>query len=306
MDDKLAPFLTDQLCAQNKASLKMESSESGLVVLRNVRFPTEFAACDFNGDGAVSFFCEQPDAQGNYFWGACIFDGTPEPANDRAERECYQSCHVQAGVHAGQVCSERTTFAAFGQYVVELSPPGLASSGLDDSLPRRSQLVTVPGDPGGSVRVTGYAPGDELALSCTGDAHYRPGAGLVTAGAGDPLLAFPAWRRLTLGPGETSVAFSGAGAAVTCSVGRNVHSIINLVTKDAVPELNPDCRADDPDPALAAQCVALRAATFDVTGHLRQVQPARPRWLVTPRYAEDLCCHPGPGLSCPAPIKPCP
>jgi hypothetical protein len=36
------------------------------------------------------------------------------------------------------------------------------------------------------------------------------------------------------------------------------------------------------------------------------VQPARPRWLVTPRYADDLCCHPGPGLSCPAPIKPCP
>ena len=40
-------------------------------------------------------------------------------------------------------------------------------------------------------------------------------------------------------------------------------------------------------------------------GHLRQVQPARPRWVMLPRDQDDLCCHPAAGLSCPKPIKQC-
>jgi hypothetical protein len=66
-----------------------------------------------------------------------------------------------------------------------------------------------------------------------------------------------------------------------------------------------DCREDDPNEERATQCRYLHAATFDITGHLRQVSAARPRWMVLPRDLDDLCCHPGPDMQCPAPIRPC-
>jgi hypothetical protein len=49
----------------------------------------------------------------------------------------------------------------------------------------------------------------------------------------------------------------------------------------------------------------MHSVTFDVVGHLRQIQPARPRWMVMPRDADDLCCHPGTDGQCPRPIKAC-
>jgi hypothetical protein len=110
---------------------------------------------------------------------------------------------------------------------------------------------------------------------------------------------------LTLGDQATTVALLSTGEAATCSVGLNVHSRLNLITKDAVPQLNIDCRVDATDADATAQCRALQAATFDIIGHLRHIQPARPRWAIVPRTADDLCCHPGPGLDCPKPIKTC-
>ena len=80
----------------------------------------------------------------------------------------------------------------------------------------------------------------------------------------------------------------------------------NTFSKDALPELLPDCRLDDPDAARAKQCQYLRGARFDVIGHLRHLQPGRPRWAILPRDADDICCRPGPGLECPRPVKPCP
>jgi hypothetical protein len=77
------------------------------------------------------------------------------------------------------------------------------------------------------------------------------------------------------------------------------------VFRDALPDLVLDCREDDADAARAANCKALHAATFDIVGHLRQVQAARPRWTVLPRDADDICCHPGPGLDCPAQVQKC-
>jgi hypothetical protein len=75
---------------------------------------------------------------------------------------------------------------------------------------------------------------------------------------------------------------------------------------DAVPGLKLACNPNDADPAAAQQCRFLQGARYDLTGHLRQVQPARPRWMIIPRDLDDLCCRPGPGLQCPDPIKPCP
>jgi hypothetical protein len=114
--------------------------------------------------------------------------------------------------------------------------------------------------------------------------------------------------RHTLAPGETKVAVVAEGAPVTdakCSIAINPRVRMNLVTKDAIPDLDPDCREDDPDADKALNCRALHGATFDVVGHLRQVQPARPRWVILPRDADDVCCRPAPGLGCPKPIKQC-
>lgn len=309
MDDVAEPYLTDQLCGHSKRNLKMESLESALVQIKNARLPTELANCDFNGDGTVPFFCEQPDSSGTYVWGSCAF-GEVEPNIDRQERECHQACALGTGPHAGRVCSEAATFESFGQYVVELGMPGFASAGLDDSIPQRFQLVSVPalpldGGAGSPVRVSGFSPKDEVAIACTGDVRYRAAAPTQDVEPGDPVLPANTALPLALGDRQTSVALLSTGEALRCSVGLNVHSRINVITKDAVPQLTVDCRVDDADAERAAQCRALRGATFDITGHLRHIQPARPRWAIVPRSPDDLCCHPGPGLTCPKPIQIC-
>jgi hypothetical protein len=157
----------------------------------------------------------------------------------------------------------------------------------------------------GSTRVGGFVAGQDVAIACDTDVHYKQGTSSVLASAADPVLAANTWVRLVFSGVDTSVAFFSAGNAGRCSVGLNSRGRINLLTSDAVPQLTPDCSLTDPDEAKATQCKYLRGATFDIIGHLRHVQPARPRWMVIPRYADDVCCHPGKGLSCPTPIKPC-
>lgn len=326
-DNAAPPFLTDQLCGQNRRNLKMESLESGLVKLTQLRFPDEFVNCDFDANGSVPFFCEQRDQDGNWFWGSCAF-GEVEPENDRLERECTQSCVLGVGDHWGKVCSEERTFTGFGQYVVELAPAGPGAVGLDDSLPARfastevvREEVSDAGFPDGGAMLTdggvprtfsltGYGAGIEVAIICTAPTRFRPT--LQTdkrpIDANDRLLGANEIVRhsFALNGSENTVLFGAdTSAPAQCSVGWNSKARINLVTKDALPELNPNCRTDDPDDDKAQQCRYLHAATFDVTGHLRHVQPARPRWLVLPRAPDDVCCHPGPGLQCPRPVKPC-
>jgi hypothetical protein len=311
-DDNPVPFLTDQLCGHNRRNLKLESLESGLVVLRHVRFPEVFESCDFSGDGTVPFFCESRDPAGQWLWASCDFENA-EPEAERRERECHQSCVLGVGPQAGKVCSELSTFAGFGQYVVELGPAGPAWAGLDDSLPSRIQAVTAPGAvgqdggaaPGASVRANTFGAGVEVALVCDQPARYRLGDAAVTAGPADALLSAGQILRVVPGATDSAVAFAAVGASARCAVGLNSRARLNLLTKDAIPQLNVNCRTDDPDDDAAAQCRALRGATFDVTGHLRHVQPARPRWLVIPRGPDDVCCHPGPGLECPKPLAKC-
>lgn len=302
MDDTLAPYLTDILCGHNRRNMKMESLESSLVRIRNVRFPTTFKNCDFNANASVPFFCESRSEAGDWFWGTCSFDA-PEPETDRVERECLQECVLGTGPYAGTVCSEAATFRGFGQFVVEMASPGPRAAGLDDSLPARALAAAL--TPGTSVLATGFGATAEVAITCTAPAHYRFGDAAVTASDADPLLSPGELLRHVFVGTETSVAFKGT-AAGTCSVGQNAKARINLITKDAVPELNPACSEDDADADRAQQCRNLHGATFDVVGHLRHVQPARPRWAVIPRAPDDLCCRPGPGLGCPRPIQPCP
>lgn len=349
-DDVAEPFLTDQLCGHNRRNMKMESLESGLVQIRNVRFPRAFENCDFNGDGTVPFYCESRDQDGNWNWASCDFENV-EPDAERAERLCTQDCVLGAGKHLGAVCSELSTFRGFGQFVVELGPAGPAWAGLDESLPNRFRQVLAPvltppdggldggldggdvtdggdadaglpdgGTPDGgadagvadagtfgpvSVRVPTFGAGVEVAVVCDRPARFRLGDDLVVAGPADGLLAQGAIERLTPTGGQTSIAFLAATDPARCWVGESSRARINLLTRDALPQLNVNCREDDPDADDAAQCQALHAATFDIIGHLRHIQPARPRWMVIPRSPFDVCCHPGPGLDCPRPVAKC-
>ena len=75
----------------------MESLESGVVRVRNVRLPTVFRNCDFNSDGAVPFFCEGKDALGLWAWGNCDISGGPDP--DAAERACHIECVTSQGAN---------------------------------------------------------------------------------------------------------------------------------------------------------------------------------------------------------------
>jgi len=304
-DDTLEPFLTDALCGHNRRNLKMEANESGLVRMRNVRFPTTFKNCDQNSDQSVPFFCEQTDMTGAWVWGSCAF-GEVEPPQEQVERVCNHDCVVGMGAHANQICTEESTFIGFGQFVVELTPPGLPGTRADSSLKSRYQEIPVATVT--TSHATAYTEGSPVAIVCNTPARYRFGDG-TSVTATDPLIEAGQLVRHVLGPGETKVAIIAEGMpeipSPKCSIAKDPRTRMNLVTKDAVPDLDPNCREDDPDADDAANCRALHAATFDVIGHLRHVQPARPRWVVLPRDADDICCRPAPGLSCPKPIKQC-
>jgi hypothetical protein len=241
----------------------------------------------------VPFFCAY---QGN--WTYC---STPDPAAE--EQQCNIDCSVGQGEFAGKLCSEKSQYDGFGQFVVELAGPGPTAQGYDDTLTSRIQTVNV--SAAASKPSQGYGQGDELRVWCDTAVHLRYGDGSVAATGTDTALAANTLDAHVLAAGESTVSLIADGAAGTCKVARNPHVRILLTTRDAVPDLEVNCDPNDANADKALQCQELHAARFDVTGHLRQVQPARPRWQVLPRDTDDLCCHPGPGMDCPKPIKAC-
>lgn len=293
LENVFNPYITDILCGYNNANMKLESVESGLVQMRNVKFPETFKFCDFNGDASVPFFCAYQNA-----WTYCT---VPDP--DAEEQQCNIDCTVGQGDFAGKLCSEKSQYDGFGQFVVEMAGPGPASQGYDDTLSSRIQDVAVSAT--AQKPNQGYGQGEELRVWCDTAVHLRYGDGSVAATGADRTLAADTLDSHVLGQGESTVSIVTDGAGGTCHVARNPHVRILLTTQDAAPDLKVNCDENDPDGDAARQCRELHAARFDITGHLRQVQPARPRWQVLPRDSDDICCHPGPGLDCPKPIKAC-
>lgn len=322
-DNVFSPFITDVLCGQSSTNLKLESLEAALVKVRGVKFPDRFVNCDFDASGSVPFFCNRTDRVNNMTvrsWGNCDFDmpPAPEPENDARERVCTQNCTLGRGPDAEQVCAEESTFIGFGQYSVELAPPGPRWANLDDSNPLRiserpvSPMVLDGGvvptrfgglrlDPGPS----GYEAGTFIAAVCDVPVRWRSGDATVLVSDQDPLLDARTVLKTRLAPNADTFAVTPTAASGRCFVSINPRTRLNLDTKDAIPELNPDCRVDDPDPEVARQCRFTKGATYDIVGHLKQVQPARPRWIVLPRDPDDVCCYPGPGLECPRPLRAC-
>jgi hypothetical protein len=307
MDNRVEPFVTDALCGYSYGNMKMESLESALVKLRRVRFPQVFKSCDTNGNATVPFFC--PGASGAPF--TSCFEDSPNDT-DANERQCNIDCTVGLGEFAGKICSERTTYNGFGQFVVELSGPGPRQAGLDDSLPNRTQIVKVSTTQSSRTTIAlnaGVTGPGQVRVWCDTPVRVRFGPNTVVATAEDLPLAAGTRLERTLTGNELFVAFLAEGELLgraECHVALNSRTRINVVTRDAAPDLQVDCNEADLDAERARQCRLMRAATFNVTGHLRQVSAARPRWIVLPRDVDDLCCFPGPEGECPRPIKKCP
>ncbi len=328
-DNVFSPFITDALCGQSSSNLKLESVEAALVRARGVKFPDRFANCDFDANGSVPFFCNRTDTDpvtGGTVrsWGTCDFDNpaSAEPENERRERECAQSCTLGRGPLAAEVCAEESTFVGFGQFTVELAPPGPRWANLDDSSPARIRSTPITATPvtqpdGGTVvpqaRISGlllapeqgWDPGTFAVAVCDVPVRYRVGTASTVITEADPLLEARRVLKFRLPEGQDTIAFLATSMSGTCFGAINPRTRLNLDTKDAIPELNPDCRVDDPNPEAAQQCRFVKGATYDVVGHLKQVQPARPRWIVIPRDPDDVCCYPGPGLQCPRPLRRC-
>jgi hypothetical protein len=306
MDNAFNPFLTDQLCGHNRRNLKMESLESALVKVRRVKMPKVFKSCDFNGDNRLPNYCESPNP---WDWRAC---GDTESPSERAERECVIACATARGEFTGTICSESSGFVGFGQYLMELNPPGPAWAGLDDSLPARTQKYDLrvtatdagPAEPRSSTSAA-LGPGQRFVVACDTAAFVAKGDDTVVATTSSQRLEAREVGEVQLTAQESALAFLSAGATGSCWVSQHPQARMLLITRDAVPELNPDCNERDADAERARQCRFLRGATFDITGHLRHVQAARPRWALLPRDPDDVCCVPGPGMECPRPIQPC-
>jgi len=302
-----SPYVTDPLCGYSYGNYKMESLESSLVKVRRVKFPTVFKNCDANGNNTVPFFC--PDTRSGTF-GACGTDNPSDP--DVPERQCNIDCTLGVGQFANQVCAEKNTYDSFGQFVVEMNPPGQPAAGLDDSVPARLQaLAAVPPVAPATEQWTrstnGFAAGVTVAVACDKPVSVRFGGTSVPAAEGTQELAALTRLDHVMAASESYVWVSGKDTTTTanCTVSQHPRSRINVVMKDAVPDLVVNCSETDGDADRQQQCKLLHAATFDVTGHLRHVSAARPRWVVQPRDQDDVCCYPGPGLECPRPIKPC-
>jgi hypothetical protein len=296
---------TDALCGGfNNTNMKLESLESALVKVRHVRFPSVFKNCDLDGNGSVPFFCSTSSG-----WSHC---GSPAPA-DVNEVTCNINCTTGVG---GTVCTERNQYTGFGQFVVEMAGPGAREAGLDDSLDQRAQPQqdVLLADTVSRRTTTAYAAGVKVNLWCDLDTYYRVGDSTVTASTTDTKLPARTFTDITFASGKDFVAVLSAvptpapdstTPAPRCYLAHNPGTRILLTTKDAVPDLRVECNENDADAERAQQCRLLHSVTFDVVGHLRQIQPGRPRWMVMPRDAEDLCCHPGTDGQCPRPIKAC-
>jgi len=302
------PFIEDTLCANSRNSMKMESLESGLVRLQNVRLPDIYPNCDLNDDGTVPFFCSfNPGGGAPRRWGICPF-GDVSLSPFPQELQCYIDCTNSLGRYTDNVCTEGSAYINFAQITVELAGPGPAWAGFDETVGGYLQQLQVGAT---SVRNGTALPlGSKARFVCDGAVRSRIGGGAVVADQTDPVQpAGVLFEKSLTGSdayfGLVNATGNASDPPVNCWVTWNPRIRFLASLTDAVPGLKLNCSPNDPDPAAAQQCRYLQGARFDITGHLRQVQPARPRWMVIPRDLDDLCCRPGNGLQCPDPIKPC-
>ena len=265
-------WITDVICGQNTRNLKLESLESALVRVKGVRFPTRFEHCDFDGNGEVGFFCDVRAGSGRAF-SHCDFDPDTVDLKPDFETACNIACTTMqptvgeepflANVpkesrtfdFGGAICAEKRTYDGFGQYVVELAGPGDAAGGLDSSLTERYETLTFAragrrGGPPGHRQVVRRPAWTRWSGAARRSATASATAPRPSRGIPSSPRARCSTTACVSGGGRISVQPTGAlleGAR--CTVGANPRTRMNLITREAVPELEPSCNPDDADAA---------------------------------------------------------
>ncbi len=147
----------DQLCGYSNDNIDIESMESALVKIENVKPSTAFADCDTNGNAEIPPFrwmvADGPNGPdfNNASWGC-------DPGPDQADCTCNKDCVTSGGQYEGVVCSELNTYRNYGQWVVQLEDKWKARinvatrDALPDFDPRE---FTKPEHAGCTVDITG-------------------------------------------------------------------------------------------------------------------------------------------------------
>ncbi|MBM4319601.1 MAG: hypothetical protein FJ125_06500, partial [Deltaproteobacteria bacterium] len=110
------PIFSSSDASFNLRHMKLDPYESALVRLEHVRLPTNWMSCDLDGSRMVDRCYDRDREEGR-----CL-------ANQMAENDCEMACATAGlvGLRPGQrkadfaSCTEVTSFASYGQYVVEV------------------------------------------------------------------------------------------------------------------------------------------------------------------------------------------
>ncbi len=116
-------------CGYSASNFQMESLESALVRIPEVKTPELWARCDFDGDGQVSSFVQD----GNVF--GCLDPNDAECACNVACQTSrafpspdspFEASHADKAFDAtGKICAEVTSYHGYGQYIVRIVEDGV-------------------------------------------------------------------------------------------------------------------------------------------------------------------------------------
>ncbi len=196
----------------------------------------------------------------------------------RATRTCPSASATSTAPWAwasspGRSAPSAPTYTGFGQFVVEMPGPGPREAGLDDSLERRTQVINVSLVESRSTTTpltTGVNGPSQVRVWCDTPVRVKFGPTNVRATIDDAPLAAKVLLEHTMTGTEQHVAVladgdvSGRGQ---CHVSINSRIRINVVTRDAVPDLEVDCQRERRE---RGQGPAVPAAA---RGHLQHHRP---------------------------------
>ena len=268
--------------------------------------------CDVNGNGAVPFFCDRAQRRRPAWHVRLLRRTTPGRHGRAAERQCNIDCIDGPGRVRRQGLLRATDVQRLRPVRGGDGRPRAARGGPRRLARRRTQIVAVsaaqsratttaipPASRAGpGARVVRHAGALQVRRR-DGDGHRRrPAAGRPTR------CSSARWRAA-----EQHVAVLADGDVAgrgQCHVALNSRTRINVVTRDAVPGSAAGLQRDDPDAERGRQCRLLRGATYDVAGHLRQVQRRAGRGGSCCRATRMTSAATRARGECPRPIKPCP
>ncbi|MGC4113714.1 MAG: hypothetical protein QM765_03445 [Myxococcales bacterium] len=111
----------DVLFAYSNTNQEVESLESAIVKLSNVKPATNYVNCDSNGNSNIPPFrwASQADIHGCFIQGGSSEWLCDPNGDDTADCECNRDCITGGGAYSEEVCAEMNTFKTYGQWLVQ-------------------------------------------------------------------------------------------------------------------------------------------------------------------------------------------